>query len=351
MGNNDRNDPPMARDSIARRRPWRLLILSAAALAVVMLLLSFFFRDWLMSRWRGEDDQVNRFPPGALRDYVPEDSDAVLAINVQALRESPVGRRLTPSLQQLIRQGGRRLRWIDLLGFNPLDDVDSLQISFAPASGGEPLWLARGRLERSRIQMGPDKIQEATLDHFRVWECTDRRAKRTTLLAPVGDTLVVSESPGRVLAALKQARYPQPITVQDATLRELLAKVDRRQTLWLAASMKRLRSLTEIEDPLLKMVLRPLRMHADSAHGGITCAEDVQVDFHFHAATVEGAERLEAELQSLCEAAPGAALTLQLMGANKELLPLLKLLGSGKTRRDGNEVHLHCRLAADQLGS
>jgi hypothetical protein len=349
MGTNDRNDPSMATDGAFPRRSWRLLLLSAVTLAVLLAVLSFFFRDWLRSRWRGEDGQVNRFPPDALRDYVAEDSEVVLAVNVQALRESPVGRRLTPSLQQLIRQGGRRLRWIDLLGLNPIEDVDFLQISLAPASGGEPLWLAHGRLERSRIQMGPDKIQETTLDHFRVWEHTDRRAKQTTLLAPVNDTLVVSETPGRVLAALKQARSPRSLTVGDTILRQLLAKVDRRRTLWLAASMKRLGPLTVIEDPLLKMVLRPLLAHADSVYGGITCAEDVQVDFHFHAATVEGAERLEGDLQSICEAVPGAALLL--MGRNKELLPLLKLLGSGKTHRQGNEVLLHCRLAGDQLES
>jgi hypothetical protein len=322
--------------------------LAGVTLAALAVLLGFLFRDWLLSRWHTEDDLGNRFPPGALLDYVPEDSEAVLAVNVRSLLESPVGRRLAPSLQQLIRRGERQLPWMDLLGVNPIDDLDYLQISFAPGSGGEPLWLARGRLDRSRIQIGPEKLQETTVDHFRVWEYTERRTKRTTRIAPVGDMLVISETPGQVLAALKQASAPQPITVRDGTLRELLTKVDRQQSLWLVASIKRLGSIAEIEDPVLKFVLRPVLEHTESVYGSIACREDVQVELHFRAATEERAKRLAAVLQSICEGAPGFAM---LFGRQKELLPLFRLLSNGKTHREGNEVLLRCELAADQLES
>ena len=347
MGDNDRIDPAIATDGIPRRRPWRMLLLTGATLTALALLLGYLFRDRLLSRWRAEDDLGKHFPPGALADYVPEDSEAVLAVNVRQLLESPVGRQhLAPILQRLIRQAGGRLRWMELLGINPLEDLDSLQISFAPTAGGQPLWLVRVRLDRSRIQIGPDKLQQTSLAHFRVWQCVDRQARRTTLLAPVGDMLVVSESRDRVLAALKQASHPRPIAVRDATLREMLAKVDRRQTLWLAASIKRLGSIAPIEDYTLKMVLRPLLAYAESVHGGITCAQDVQVELHFRAATPEHAEMLETDLRSVCEAAPGFAL---LLGRKKEFLPLFRLLGSGRINREENRLLLRCRLEADQL--
>ncbi|MGH7170410.1 MAG: hypothetical protein ACRELG_09055 [Gemmataceae bacterium] len=342
MGDNDRNESAIAPQGIPRRRRGRLLLLAGVSLTALALLLGFLFRDRLLSRWRGEDDLGNRFPPGALADYLPEDSEAVLTVNVRQLRESRVGRQhLAPILQHLIRQAGGRLRWMDLLGIKPLEDLDSLQISFAPNAGGQPLWLVRARLDRSRIQIGPDKLQETKLNHFRIWECTDRETRRTTLLAPVGDILVVSEARGRVLSALKQASDPRPIAVRDATLREMLAKVDRRQSLWLAASIKSLGSLAGIEDYFLKMVLRPRLAHADSVHGGITCAEDVQVELHFRSATEERAARLETDLQAMREAAPGFEL---LLGRKKELLPLLRLLSSASINREGNKVLLRSRL-------
>ncbi len=204
----------------------------------------------------------------------------------------------------------------------------------------------RGRLDRSRIRIGPDKLSEKTIDHFRAWEYTDRRARRTTLLVPLGDLLVVSETPSRVLATLKQASDPQPVCVRDATLREMLTKVDRRQNLWLAASIKKLGPISGIDNYLLKMVLRPLLAHADSVYGGITCADDLHVELHFHAATDDAATLLETDLRSICEAAPTASL---LMDRQKELLPLLRLLGACQISREDRMILLSCRLTADQL--
>lgn len=347
MGDNDRNDPACATDGIPRRRPWRLSLLAGGILAVLALFLSFLFREQLLSRWRDTDALGNRFPPDSLADYVPENSEAVLAVDVRQLLESPVGRQhLAPAMQRLLRQAGGRLRWMDLLGIKPLEDVDYLQIAFAPAAGDQPLWLLRCRLDRSRLQIGPDKLQETDLDRFRVWQCSDREARRMTLLAPVADRLVVCDSRGPMLAALNQAADPRPLMVRDANLREMLAKVDRRQSLWLAASFRSRGNIAEIDDYLLKMVLRPLLAHADSVHGGISCAEDVQGELHFRSATPERAAKLETDLRSICEAAPGAS---WLLGRRKEFSPLLRLLGSSKIEREGNTVLLRCQLAADQL--
>lgn len=323
-----------------RRR--RTLLLAGMTGGTLIILLVFLFRDRLP--WFGGDDAGNGFPPGVLADYVPEDSEAVVGVNVRSLRESPVARfHLVPSWKQLMRQTGPRLRWIELLGINTLDDLDTIQISFAPKDGSQPLWLLGGRLDRARFQIGPDKLSETTLDRFRVWEYTDDTAKRTTLLAPVGDMLVVGETERRVRAALN----PQAIAVRNAKLRELLAKVDRRQTLWLAVSIESLGPLGDLKE---FSIIRPLLGHAESIRGGITCAEDVRADFAFGTATDEDAARMEASLKSICEiaAVPGAALLLGL-GRQKELLPLLRLLAAGKIEREGRTVWLRSRLTGDQL--
>ena len=345
MGDNNTLDPTMASEDIPRRRRGRKLLLAGATGAGLTLLLVFLFRDSLP--WLGTDDAGNRFPPGVLADYVPEDSEALVVVNVRSLRESPIGRQhLGPSLQQIVRQAERRVRWMDLLGINLLEDVDTIQISFAPGAGDQPVWLMGGRLDRSRFQIGRDKLSETTLDRFRVWEYTDRATKRTTLLAPVGDVLVVSETRSRVLAALKQANDPRPTSVRDAKLRDLLAKMDRRQSIWLAASIESLGPISGIDNYLLKIVLHPLLAHADSVYGGIACAEDLRIEMYFHAATDEDAVRLETALQNIHDTAPGAALLLE---RQKELLPLLHMLGASTIGRDGKTIRLRCRLTADQL--
>ncbi len=343
MGDNDRNDPLVATDGRSRRRLGRLFFLAGLVFAGLVLA-GFLFRDRLSHLWHSQDDQGSRFPSGVLADYVPEDSQVVLAVNMRQLREAPAGHQLAPALQQLIRRAGGRLHWLDLLGIHPIEDIDNLLISFAPTSGGEPVWLIRGRFDRSRMQFGPDALQETTLDRVRVWETTDRREKRTTIVAPVGDMLVISEARVRVQAALKQASNPRSVSVRDATLRELLTKVDRRQTVWLAAALKRLGPvLTEIDDYWLKLLLRPVLARAESVYGEIQCAEDVRAELHLRSATEEEAIQLEKSLENLrALAGEGASLLVR----RKEWQPLLRLLSAGEIHRDGTMILLRCRWSA-----
>lgn len=331
----------LASDDASRRHSSHFWLLAGGIASGMVALLALSFGLWFVFNSHDEED---RFPPKVLADYVPEDSAVVLAVDVSQLRDSPIAeQKLSPLLQQLNRRSERQLPWLNLLGIRPLDDFNNILISFG-LDGAEPELLASGTLDRSRLQMGPRKLQEATLDHFRIWQYGDPDTKQTTYIAPVGDMLVVSEGRSRVQAALKQASDPQPILVRDATLRRLLAEVDRRQSLWLAASIKKLGPVSEIDNYLLKMVLRPLVAHAESVHGGIACAEDLRAELHFSAATEEDAAQLESDLKSICEAAPGIAL----LGRKNEMLPLLRLLAAAQIQREGKTILLRCRLTAEQ---
>jgi hypothetical protein len=346
MGDNRTDDPPPS-GGVFRRR-WRIFLIAGLTGAGLALLLGILFRDWIFGPWRSNDALDNHFPAGALADYVPEDSEAVVAVNLRTALESPAGRRLlAPSLKQLLADSEDRNHWIELLGINPLDDVDYLQFSFAPGKGGQPLWLARGRPDRSRFRIGPDLLRKKTVDHFRVLEYTDRQTNRKTTLAPMGDTLVASDTPARVMAALNRAGESSPGVVRDAKLRELLKKVDRRQSIWGVAVFKGLDLGSGIDNFFLRAALRPLFEHADRVYGGLTFGDDVRAELHLHTSSEESAVKLENDLKSFCELAQTAP---RLMRLQKEILPLVRLLSVGQTSREGQSVSLRCRLTADQLG-
>lgn len=335
MATNDSSDRPLKAAGFSRR--------SFALMATTVLLICAF-GAWFVHSWRSSD-LSKHVSPEALADYLPTDSQVVLAVDVRQMLATPIGRQhLGPFFQKILDQAERELSWLEWIEVKSVNDIDTLLISLTPGIREEPLLLARGRFDCAHFQTGPDKLQEKTLDGFRVWEHRDRFAKQPTLLAAAGDTLVVSDGPGRIQAALKQASDPQPIPVNDPVLRDLLGKVDRRQCLWLAASLCGLGPISGIDNYLLKMVLRPLLAHAESIYGGIACADDIQAELHVNAATDEAAVRLETDLKSICEAAPGAAL----LSRQSEWLPLLRLLGSGQIQRDGKTIVLRCRLTADQ---
>ena len=345
MGDNSTDDPTKP-NGVLRRR-WRIFLLTGLTGAGVALLLGIVFREWIPGPWRSDNVLDNHFPAGALADYVPEDSDAVVAVNLRSALESPAGRRLlAPSLKELVGESEDRFRWIELLGLKPLDDLDYLQVSFAPGNGGQPLWLARGRLDRSRFRVGPDMLRKKIADRFHILEYADRQTSRKTTLAPMGDTLIASDTPARVMAALSRASDPSPAAMRDATLRELLKKVDRSQSIWVVAALKGL-DLGGIDSYFLRAALRPLFEHADSVYGGLTCGDDVRAELHLHTTTEENAAKLEKDLKSVCELAQTAP---RLMRLQKEILPLVRLLSVGQTSREGKSVSLRCRLTADQLG-
>ena len=108
--------------------------------------------------------------------------------------------------------------------------------------------------------------------------------------------------------------------------------MDRRQSVWLAASIKSLGPISGIDNFLLKMVLRPLPAHAESVYGGIVCSEDMQAELHFRTATAAEAAQLENDLASIRDLVREGS---WLLGRQKELLPLLGLLGTAQIRRDG----------------
>lgn len=336
-----------------RRRRGRIFWLIGAIGIVLLVSAAFIFRDWIPGPWRSPEAWNDRFPSDVLAEYLPEDSAAVIVVDLPLLRQSPVGRKhLMSFLKQLVREAEGEFAWLSWLGINPLDDLDSLQISFAAGGEGQPLWLARGRVDRSHFHVAAQGT-EKVVDHFRVWEYADRQSKRKTTLAAAGDVLLVSDTSARVIAALKYGRERQTgkldlHPVRDPMLRDMLAKVDRRRSIWLAASMNKLGSVRRIDNFWLEAILRPLLSHAESVRGGFTCAEDVRADLLFQAATEEKAAQLETDLKRLHELAGGASL---LLSRQNELLPLLRLLGTGETKREGTNVLLHCRVAGDQLNN
>jgi hypothetical protein len=345
MADHESKDSLKVSDDVRRRRPLRLLALAGVMGFALAFVLALSLDIWPFRSWRGEERGDYR-SSGLLADYVPEDSAAVIAVNFRQLLESSIGKQhLRMWLQQLLARSARQLPWLEMTGIKPADDIDTLLISFPSAGGGESLLLARGRFAPSRFQVGADFSEQKKLDSFRVWEYHNRAAKETTWLAAAGDMVVISQTRTRVQTALKQVREPQPISVRDGRLRELLTKGDRQQSLWLAASVKELGPASGIDNYLLRMMLRPLLAHAECVYGGITCSEDIRAELHFSTGTEEDAAQLEADLKSMCEAAPGVAL----LGRQSEFLPLLRLLGASQIHREGKSILLHSRLRPDQI--
>ena len=286
------------------------------------------------------------FADGALDGYLPSDAGAVYTIDLHRLLETPAGRRLAESLRRFL-DGERAARpWLDCLGGDPIHDVDRAQFVFAAPDLDRPLVLLKGRFDASRLRAGRGRLREASEGPFRFYEAAGPARGAATDLAPVGDVLAVSASRPMLLAALRYAAAPKPAGPEDANLRGLLQDVDHDQAVWLAVSFKKLGPVPRLTDFGLEMVLRPVLRHAESVQGGVQFGDEVRGEFVFRAASEADASDLDEDLQAACEIAQGADL---LPGVDPSLLPLLRLVGTGTTRREGRTVTLRCAAPADRL--
>jgi hypothetical protein len=286
------------------------------------------------------------FAADALDGYLPADAGAVYTLNQRKALDAPAGRRLLVPLGRLLEKESTYQSWLGSLDADPIKDVDWAQFVISAPELNQPLVLLRGRFDAGRFRVGPGKLQSATEGRFRFYQKTDPRTRQTANLAQAGETLVVSDSKPRFLAALSHAADAGPVRLQDDRLRELLRQVDQRQCLWLAVSFDKLGPIPRVNNFALELVARPILVHAESVYGGVTCDDDVRAEFVFTARGDADAADLETAIKSSCQVAQGAYL---LPGVEREMLPLLRLVGTGATSRDGRTVVLRCRLPADGL--
>jgi hypothetical protein len=326
-----------------------------AVLAVVLGLACalWVWRPWLL--WARP--LVEHFPAGALDDYVPENAAAVLDLNLRQMGAAPVVRQhVKPSLDHLVKRAEDTHPWAAQVGIDPFKDLEWLRVVFAGGDTANPLWVAKGRFDPGRFQVGPKKLQPRVVGRFRVFECPDPAKGGTTTVAHAGDYLVACDAQPYVLDALDHAADGKKSEPADGALRDLLRAVDRKQSVWLAVSLSKLGRVPTLHSNAAERVLRPVFNRAQAAQGGFAFGDDLQANYAMQARDEATAAELEQSLKGRIDVAHDLAggwelsQRLGLFKGESDLLPVLRLVGAGEVSRDGATVRLRCRLPADQLG-
>jgi hypothetical protein len=349
QGKNGRDEPPpMPVPSFANpshnRWPFSAALLAAGVLALVGAGCSTQMPS-------GSEDELEEegtvFEPGPLGEYLPQDTAAVLTLNIRQVTDSRAAQqRFGPRLQPVLRRMPLLQEWLARLGVDPPRDLDRVQVIYPAGDLDRPLLLLQGRFDHTRFDVGPGRLCTETAQSggrpYRLY-----RFPEGEVCAVAGDTLVLSGSRRRVLAALDHAAAPESPRPPDAALAAALEGVDRGQDVWLAVAVGKLGPLPEPRNRALRGLQKDFLRHTESIRGGAkVVGDDLTGDFFFRGLTEDGAAELETLLRTASDLASGAELWLD----DKQYLPLLKFLGSGTVTRDGKTVRLHCRVALDDLG-
>jgi len=311
----------------------RILLLIAA---VVLLAAGVFvwFHFWA--------SVVETFPPGALDNYLPQDTATVIAIDLKQLREKGVlDKRLGRALLDVLTKEEVGLP-LALLEINPATDLDSVRLIFAPRDHGRPLVLLRARFDRTKFHTGPGQLEELKQDGFRLYR--HKEGDRDLTLAPAGNTLVACIARPRVIAVLRSAASQQLPALSDVRFKELLDKVDRKQAIWLAADLARL-SKPPHAGALLEAWVRPIFDRTTSVRGSASCEpHELKTTVVLECETETHAAEL---LQHLTVTIDTIRALGVLIRGDPEVVQIVRTFANSEASRQGKTVQLQSHLAVE----
>ena len=325
--------------SPAKNKTARLILIATGV--VLVLVIAGVAANWKW-KWLTPTGEPKYETPALSPDYLPSDTGAVLRLNVRQLQDTKFVKKEFASAWRSLREELASSDLQQSLGVDVACDVEWMQLTVMAGDNlDHPLVLMAGEFEAAKFKPTPKGLRAVNKPgvRYRLYELPDTQFNRTFTLALGDHLLLLCDKPSRVTEALADVAAGRKPALDDATLAELLKKVDRQQAIWLAASVKKLSPIPRLQPALAEAILRPILQNADALYGGIDAGDELQGTLIFLTASEQKATALEQQLRDLVSIVPlSAALT------PAQLQPLLKLLGTGDVSRMENTVTLRCRL-------
>jgi hypothetical protein len=214
---------------------------------------------------------------------VPEDAEVIVAVNFRQLLDAAVVKKhFLPDIKKAWERDGFKPRQLaERLKFDPFTDIASITVASPIKKADEKaLIVLRGRFDLDAIQTaaeiyanrGADDFKMHKQDELRYYEFKLPRTDRTAFVSLLDkETLVLSPSRAALLsAAARQQSKKQDQPVKE--LRELLSKIDGKETVWLAGVISDDVKKGIGGNPQVRKVVDSLQ----SVRGGIRVTEGLQ---------------------------------------------------------------------------
>ncbi len=285
--------------------------------------------------------------------YLPEDSGLVLVVNVQQILEAPfVQKHALGPIKELMKGHRETQQVLEALGFDPLKDVTRLTAVLPTLDGtNKGLLIVQGRFDRAKFHAKGDEVAKSKADLLkvhssgtdRVYEVTPPGQNQSVFVSLMDEsTLVAGPTRAYVLDAFaKKAGKKETTLPKD--VQALIAKVDGKQSLWLALPGGTLAKSEFGQDERAKKTLEKI----DALTVGLSLADDIQAHITITAKSATAAGELAKEIKEGLEQAKG--LVTVLAGSQKELAPVADILGAITTSTEGNAIVLKGGVSAETL--
>lgn len=298
-------------------------------------------------------------PPARAADpdkYLPDDTDAVLTLNVRSIVDSPLFKKnyLSP-VQKLLKGTPAVQSELKELGLDPFKDIDQVIIAHgeachrtdqSSAGDGGDMIILRGRFDASKITSRAEALVKA-----RALKSTKTPAGTLYEIElggqpyfvgmPEKTAIVATPFKELTIEAMEKGSGKKKTQIKNKEMQALLQAADAKQGLWVAALGSMAYAIDTGKGKAKKVTLADVGV--EKATGGIAIQDDVKSAF---ALTLRDAERatavsgsLQQDLSDLLERSLDAATK------EKKIEPLREFLRTLAIKADGKIVTLEGEVA------
>jgi hypothetical protein len=334
----------MSQQPPAKNSPIRFMLIATLIALAIIIGIALWKNGYF--RWGSNVPQYET--PPLSEDYLPSDTTAVLRVNWRETQDSKyVKQNFGPVLRQY-REEFAPAGMLQALGIDADKDLEWFQLIVAAGDHEHPLLVLSGKFDPVNFKTMPNglqQIKEPPGDRYRLFSLPYPRTNGKLTLTASDRLLLVSDKASRVTDALADGAAGRMPALQDRLLEEILRKkVDRKQSLWGAATLNKPKPppfppLEPFGSELNKIVTA-----SDAVYGGLTFADDVQGAMYFQTNSAAKASEVEHSLSHLLPAVKAAVSPWGKLATPPQFVPLLELVAACEVTRDDDIVVLRRRL-------
>lgn len=232
--------------------------------------------------------------PGRAADldrFLPEDSEAVLNLNVRQILDSELIKKHVLAVAQEALRGNDQVQDIlKDLGFDPFKDLDRILVATPGGTDKDRgLLIAHGRFDVAKFKAKGESVANDNGDVLKIhkvlggkhliYEVNHPDLEAPFFVALAGkDTILASPGKDYVVDALKKIGKQTKPVMKNKDLQALLEKVNDRQSFWMAG----------IKDPAVKDAIGDLPENVkgmidkiQAIAGGLTISDEIKLEFVF----------------------------------------------------------------------
>lgn len=277
--------------------------------------------------------------------FVPNNADAVIIVNVRQITESTLFKNYQNQIKELIQNNAEVKKTLEDLAIDPFKDVYTIVIAGPGGKQDEGLVIVEGRFNRAKLETraeaaakdpneGVKIIKEGD---YKLYEMEAKNGREPGFGAIVNDTILVfGQKKDVVLAALEKQAGKKKAELKKEVA-DMLGKVDTKQSIAVIA----------LPNGLGAAQAQEFAEKIKNVTGGVTVSDEVKADFVLAAKDEKGAKAVAETIEDGLSQIKGL---LALMANNqKELAPVIDVIGTVKIDSNGSNVNLKAQISKDVI--